>query len=51
MYAVQTMRIIILAVLNLVLLHILSSCFPPKRKEGCIEAGVLVLSRWQHSMF
>ena len=37
MYAVQTMRIIVLGLLNFVLLHFLWSCFHLKRKEGCIE--------------
>ena len=37
MCAVQTMRIIVLGLLNFVLLHFLWSCFHLKRKEGCIE--------------
>ena len=51
MYAVQTMRIIVLGLLNFVLLHFLWSCFHLKRKEGASKAGVLMLCRWQQSTF
>ena len=33
----QTMRIIVLGLLNFVLLHFLCSSFHLKRKEGCIK--------------
>ena len=52
MYAVQTMRIIVLGLLNFVLLHFLWSCFHLKKgRKGASKAGVLMLCRWQHSTF